>query len=542
MRTDFLFFSLLFQQEIPSVTSRGEITVYQEQSTATKNHTNKASARETCSDDMTMEIAEHMAKIQYEKSLHDTVKDQTRKSPSYQNPRFCREYKNGDLNFLRKEGSMVDQVLPKYGKKLHNNAKQKAADIKYSTHMNLNYPVRTQVEQNLNQYPFKGHSIVFSQYHEQPSGSKRNEDTVANSFKKSSGVVGRLSTCDTYHIAGPSKEPLPLWSSSTIPIAHVPSQENVPQNCILKSSDLKSPTLKDRNKSEEPKKDFVVENSSRENSYILRPNGVKLGLSDFCSNEEISALNLLSLTDDAHSCQKVNGTPIHAKQSSSIPSRNPSKELHFGAYKPSDILGHPSSDYRTINFLASGKNNQQSAVATLGSSSCMFESSENITNGVMGQLPLKVRGKGKKKCSDLVGSIGDFGSQKYVSPGCVSVPNQQRDEFIGVSTSAVFPPKCHTVDKCEEHSMNTTGSVCPLRYSSEMEICTINRNPAEFSIPQVGNVYTIRGNDLKFGKRVRAQEWSTASTVDLHRPKRGRKKKIVAENCQQAENEHHQSL
>ncbi|KAK4783669.1 hypothetical protein SAY86_008043 [Trapa natans] len=528
---------LMPQKETPSVPSRREITG--EQSTAMKNQTskvsNKACTQETCSDDIPMEIVELMAKIQYENSLQDGIKDQTRKSPSYQNPRLCREDKNGDLSFLQKEGSTVDQVLPKYGKKL-KNSKQRAVDVKYSAHINLNHPVRTQFEQNQNYHPFKGHNIVFSQYPEQPSESRRNEDTVGNKLKRSAGAVGGLLACNTYHIAGPSEEPFRLWSSSTIPIARAP-QKNVPQNHIFQSSDMMPPGFKFGKKFEEPKRDFFVENSSMENPYTLWPNGVKvqnlLGPSEICSKEKISALHLLSLMD-AHTCQNVNGTTIHSKQSSSITYGNPPKQLDFGAYKTSDILGHPSSKHPTLNFLASGKYDQHlSAVATSGS---------NIRNGVTGQLPLKVREKGKKKCSGLAGRMGDHGSQKYVSPACVSVLNQQPNEFIGLSTSAVFPPKCHSMDKSEENLRSTAGSVWPLRQSSDtMGICTVNRNPAEFSIPEVGNMYTIRGSDLKIGKRARAKELSITTTIDLDRPKRGRKK-ITAENRQQAENEHHQSL
>ncbi|KAK4755901.1 hypothetical protein SAY87_009658 [Trapa incisa] len=536
---------LMPQKGTPSLPSRGEITLYQEQSTAMKNQTskvsNKACARETCSDDIPMDIVELMAKIQYENSLHDTTKDQTRVSPSYQNPRLCREYKNG----LQKEGSTVDQVLPKYGKKL-KNANQGAVDIRFSDHINMNHPVGTQVELNQD-HPFKGHSIVFSQYPEQPSGSRRNEDTMGSNLKKSSGVVGGLFACDTtYHIAGPSEEPFRLWSSSTLPFAHFPSEKNVAQNHIFQSSDMMPPRFKVRKKSKELKRGFFAENSSMENSYTPRPNGVKvqspLGSSEICSNEKISALHLLSLMD-AHTRQNVNGTPIHSKQSSSIPLENPLKELDFGAYRASDILGHPSSEYRTINFLDSGKYDQHlSAVSSLGSPS-LDGSHENIRNGVTGQLPLKVREKGKKKCSDLAGTIGDLGSQKYVSPLHVPVPYQQSNEFTGLSTSAVFPPKYHAMDKSEEHLRNTARLVWPMRQNSAtMGICTINRNPAEFSIPEVGNMYTIRGKDLKIRKRARAQELSIATTIDLDRPKRGRKKKIATDNRQQAENVHHPNL
>ncbi|KAM7490417.1 hypothetical protein LguiA_033338 [Lonicera macranthoides] len=46
------------------------------------------------------------------------------------------------------------------------------------------------------------------------------------------------------------------------------------------------------------------------------------------------------------------------------------------------------------------------------------------------------------------------------------------------------------------------GTVRPLRITSRTEICTLNKNPADFSIPERGNVYTISGEDLRFPKRI----------------------------------------
>lgn len=531
-------------QEISIATSKEEITGSQEQLTVTKNHSNeisnKASARRTCSDDIPMEIVELMAKIQYENSLHDNVEERIRldtgKSPSYQNLRFGGEYKNGDLNMLQKQGSTGDQILLRNVKKL-DNAKQKAIDINYSPQVNTNDPITVQVEQNHNQNPFTGQGILFSQCYEKPSGSKSSEGTMAGSYKTAFGAVRGLSACNTCHVAGPSKEPFCLCSSSLISTARVPAQKNVPKSGILQSSYSLSPGFQVRSKSEDPNKAIHMENSGGEKLYASKPNGVKVqgpvGSSDFYSNEKISALHLLSLMD-ANSGQNANGNPRDAKQSSSVLHRRP-KDLDFGVCKASDPLRHPSSDYNTMNFLGLGKYDQySSAVPILGSSS-LFETYENPRNRVMGQASLKVCEKGKKKCSDFVGSIGGSGSQKYAPSGCIPVHNQQKNDLIELPNSSVIPLKCHTVDNSEEHLRCGTSSTWPLTYRSGMGFCTINRNPAEFSFPEVGNVYTIGGSELRFGKRVRALECPAASVIDLERPKRGRKKKI-ATNHQQVEN------
>lgn len=514
-----------------------------------KNHSKKVSkkvsAKGTCLDDIPMEIVELMAKIQYENTLHDTAKDQshldTRKSPSYQNLRLSSEYENGDLKLLQDEGSTGEQVLAKHVKKLHN-AKSKAVDINYSPQVNMDYEIMNQVQQNQNQDPFKGHGVLLSQYHENPNVSKRNKDIMGNNYKKSSGAFVGVSACNTCQIAETSKEPFHLWSSSMVPITHIPAQRNVAPNFLLQSPDLKALMLEDKSKSEEPNKGFIMENSSGENTYTLRPKEMKLqspvGSSDFYSNDKISALHLLSLMD-AHSGQNVNRNPRVAKRSSLIPHWSSSKDIDFSAYRASEKMRHPSSDYSTINSLASGKHNCSSSTApTLGSSSWL-EFHENIRNGVMSQVPLKVPEKAQKKCSDLVGLTGS-NSQTYAATVCTPVHNQQKNEFHGVSNSVIIPPKYRTEDKSEkEHLRSTTGSVWPLGYRLQMGTCTINRNPAEFSIPDAGNVYTIGGSELRFGKRVRAPDRPTTMIRDLNKPKRGRKKKTATENDLQVENHHH---
>ncbi|KAK4793074.1 hypothetical protein SAY86_023509 [Trapa natans] len=527
---------LMPQKEISSSTSNGEITGSHERSTVMKNHNNKISkndsAQGSCPDDIPMDIVELMAMIQYEKTLPDNVKDRSqlniRESQSSQNLRIGGECKSGDLS-LQNGCYRGDQFLPKYLNKLQHS-KLKAVDINYAPQMKLNHEIMNQNQQNQNQNPFEGHGILLSQCHEKLDVSKMNKDIMSNNHKKSSGAV---STCSTCHIDETSMEPFHPWSSSTVPIAQLPAHRNVTLNSVLPSSDLKPPGLKVKRKFEDPNNGFVMENSSADNAFSLRQRKMKLlhplGQSDFHSNDKMSALHLLSLMN-AHSGQNVNRYSGVAKQSSLIPCWSSSKEIDFGAYRASETLRHPSSDYSTVNSLACGKNNQ-SSYTTL--------SHENIINGVMSQVPLKVREKGKQKCSDLVGLTGST-SQKHVTPMCIPVPNQQKNKFVGVSNSEVTPLNCCTASKSEnEHLKSTTVSLWPVVYGLQMGVCTVNRNPAEFSIPEEGNVYTVRGNELSFGKRVQASGRSTTMLRDLNRPKRGRKRKTAAENHLQMENHHH---
>lgn len=60
----------------------------------------------------------------------------------------------------------------------------------------------------------------------------------------------------------------------------------------------------------------------------------------------------------------------------------------------------------------------------------------------------------------------------------------------------------------------------------EFQICTLNRNPADFSIPDAKNEYTITARDLKPRKRNPFQERSRA--VNIEGSKRGRARKDLS--------------
>ncbi|VVA35905.1 PREDICTED: EMBRYONIC FLOWER 1 [Prunus dulcis] len=58
---------------------------------------------------------------------------------------------------------------------------------------------------------------------------------------------------------------------------------------------------------------------------------------------------------------------------------------------------------------------------------------------------------------------------------------------------------------------------------SKSSICSINRNPADLNMPEVGNGYMIRGEDLKFGKRIPFSRRHGLVKVDQHKWQRNMK-------------------
>ncbi|KAI7995998.1 Protein EMBRYONIC FLOWER 1 [Camellia lanceoleosa] len=90
-----------------------------------------------------------------------------------------------------------------------------------------------------------------------------------------------------------------------------------------------------------------------------------------------------------------------------------------------------------------------------------------------------------------------------------SIQDMQKG-FNGTSDTMVFPLQCHTIEnarKCidmEAGCMNAT--IFPMRIIFDNEICSINRNPADFIIPEEGNEYMISDQDLKFKNKISSSE------------------------------------
>ncbi|CAB4293794.1 unnamed protein product [Prunus armeniaca] len=76
------------------------------------------------------------------------------------------------------------------------------------------------------------------------------------------------------------------------------------------------------------------------------------------------------------------------------------------------------------------------------------------------------------------------------------------------------------LNKLEANNGNVTMK--PLNISKS-SFCSLNRNPADFNMPEVGNGYMIRGEDLKFGKRIPFSRRHVVVKVDQHKWQRNMK-------------------
>lgn len=93
-----------------------------------------------------------------------------------------------------------------------------------------------------------------------------------------------------------------------------------------------------------------------------------------------------------------------------------------------------------------------------------------------------------------------------------------QEGFNGTSDTMVFPLQCHTIEdtgKCIDKEVACINATTfPMRIIYENEICNINRNPADFTIPEEGNEYMISDQDLKFKKMIFSNGKSNLINVD----------------------------
>lgn len=103
------------------------------------------------------------------------------------------------------------------------------------------------------------------------------------------------------------------------------------------------------------------------------------------------------------------------------------------------------------------------------------------------------------------------------------------------SDSILFPPKHYTLAGSRRFNLEGRGTyegVRPVRSVSSEGECTMNQNPADFSIPEAGNIYTICARDLKFRKRNASREKRPSVKVNGVKRQRVTKAKPGNENAE----------
>ncbi|PPD83150.1 hypothetical protein GOBAR_DD19919 [Gossypium barbadense] len=238
------------------------------------------------------------------------------------------------------------------------------------------------------------------------------------------------------------------------------------------------------------------------------------GSVDLYSNETIPAMHLLSLMDaglQSGAPVDVDGNQRFVKKTSFVP-----------GHRPKELLSMASGGYRTnsmkhLSFDCYGKSHQpesfcecMSAAAAVSPTSFQHGKSFKKAPDFAGQFSMKSREKEKNKCPDSQRQSKNHRSQKTVSSNsglnttCGSIPVHSMSKLVlGTSDFTMFPMTLHPKESAtkQKHKARTmSGTLFHPKSGSEYGICLINRNPADFTVPEAGNMYMIGGEDLKFGR------------------------------------------
>ncbi|XP_048133334.1 protein EMBRYONIC FLOWER 1 isoform X2 [Rhodamnia argentea] len=554
------------QMDISGTSNREKATKSHEFSATMKQYHDEKSVKaseQTTVDDIPMEIVELMAKNQYERSLDGAGKNKllprTSKSIDSGSSRIVKECRNRELNLSQKESIPKRQIHsgnPRsvvVGKDFRSPMQKFVQD---SSCPITNYATVGHVEGT----PNTARHVMFSQ--DQGKSAKvrvcvtdpsrqgtnlngtLNEDISRN--KPSDTNFEHLQAPSRTHIPQQGDEPVHL-SSSMMP-THMPFVYTIPPDGGLHSNHMdvqsyrpKTPPKVDMSWSQDPRlfsfsatnlekpsKDFHFDSFSRtcvENPYASRHKGIEVENGydsfDFRSNETIPAMHLLSLMHAGPSSGQnidLGGNDRFSKYPS-FPRGYHSREIPGRAlslHKPSDLLKCSSSGYCPTNFLP-GRYHEHSAVPIVSASASFVQPDKFLGGDDEGRvrLPLKVRDKGKRKFSDLAGPTGGSTfSNRY--PGMSDRGNlcRKSGNFFGMPNPRNFSLHEENSGMAKIDTHNRSETTWPPRCSSKPGICTINRNPADFSMPEAGNIYTIGRNDLKFEKKFRFPQKSGLANLD----------------------------
>ncbi|KAF2304461.1 hypothetical protein GH714_031691 [Hevea brasiliensis] len=528
-------------------------------------------------DDIPMEIVELMAKHQYERCQPDGEHDRcqlemTNNTKIGQAMDFSKAYGSGEMSLFQQETSQKRNLPVKNGitKRGENLGPAKQKSVEYFSRADLNQFNMSKLQQTPAPPGFK----AFFQCQEKPSSgfhhsaSSSGRQNSAQNCKWVGDVVGKRSfhnclqtsgTCNACQgIPQQSKETNHLWS--TMMPNHMPFVYNIPQKCAALSPNLdvlsNSPcSMPKENRSGDHGLKLLNQNAAsfgrpnRNGSETLRTcseypfpckhNGIELnqkpmGSLDLYSNETIPAMHLLSLMDAGLRSRapiNLDVTPKFLKRPSITHDQEPIEfsRLDSGAYQATNTMKHTSYDYQGKNKLAEDSHGRISAIpAVVGPSASSFKHDKcfKATDFFSQVSQEKVKGEGFDSRTQNKGCR----SQKSIGPGgnfgtnCGSIPvHSMQTMFFGASDS-MFPLQFQGLENLTKNKLEVpsgTRPVHPHKSSSETGICSVNRNPADFSVPEAGNLYMIAGEDLKFGKLVPfANGYGSNKLIGQKRPKK----------------------
>ncbi|KAF9662224.1 hypothetical protein SADUNF_Sadunf18G0031000 [Salix dunnii] len=502
-------------------------------------------------DDIPMEIVELMAKNQYERCLPDCEYEkhqlETTSSSRSQAINFSQVYGLGGLNLFHQETTQKQNPPARRNDiinigEMAGPTKQKEVDLFSQADRNL-FSMR-QMEKTR----FPVGLGAFLQLQEKPSSrvqysaSSYNMQNISQNCKQRGEVVGNRSCHTRFPTPGPcntcqsipqqNKEANQLWSSMmpnhmpyiySIPpkcvtpstnvdvFPHSPGsvlKENINGNHVLKFPNKNAASLGKQNRNLGSE---MLVRAHAEYPFAGKHNGIELnqkpmGSLELYSNETIPAMHLLSLMDaGVQSSAPINMdvNPKFLKRPAIIHNAEP-KEFSrpdIGAFKATATVKHPPRSHNGKNQLAESSRDLIPIMqTTAGASSLSIQHDKCIRKPV--DIPSQViQYKEKRKGFDSRAQNKANRSQKSAYGGfgtnCGSIPAHSMQMMsFGAPDPSMFSLPVRAVENPNKYklkSLDNNRTVHPHKSSSETQVCRVNRNPADFTIPEAGNMYMIAG-------------------------------------------------
>ncbi|KAJ4842968.1 hypothetical protein Tsubulata_017437 [Turnera subulata] len=540
-------------------------------------------------DDIPMEIVELMAKNQYERRLPDAEYGKFQlelgnRAGNSQAADFSRVYGHSELSLFRQDSTQKLDLWAKTGK----NGTTRSGENVGTQQKLVDYFAQADRNQlNMNQLE-KTHTTAelgaFLQGDGKPQGGLQHSASLSSKQNSAQtcqwlgDVVGKRSSNANVQAPGPcntcqsipqqSRTANHVWSLTS----HMPFVYSIPQNCAAPPTNLEmlshsagSTHKENVNRTSDMR--FSLEGTANlakhagnfgseilgrrlsEYPYSCKHNGSQLNQKpsapvDLYSNETIPAMHLLSLMDAR---LRSNG-PVNMDVTANLLKRPPLRHdpnlkefsgMDTGVHKLTGTMKHGPYDYLGKNRLL--ENSDECIAATPrpdGTSASSLRHNKNFEKAA--DLSRQVSQEKERKGFDSRAQNKGGKIQKSVSKGgdfvnsCGSIPvRNTRTMLFGSNDSAVFPLPLHPLGNSTKQKLESRGTsktVHPHRSSPQAEICSLNRNPADFCIPEGGSIYMIAGEELKFRNVLPRANVSSSAKLDGH--KRQRKLPALKEHRQ----------
>uniref|UniRef100_A0A1J3I0A1 Protein EMBRYONIC FLOWER 1 n=1 Tax=Noccaea caerulescens TaxID=107243 RepID=A0A1J3I0A1_NOCCA len=446
-------------------------------------------------DDIPMEIVELMAKNQYERCLPDREED---KQPSQATTSVSKNALLIDLN--ETYDNTMDNTLRPPKPPLGNNAtkeghlltgKPNSLDLFATSHFGQPYNVASGFARSSFTCDNQSSSIQFSGLVGQSSHSCHwlGNVTTAMATQQSPSpssfrVLRACNTCQNVQQQQFREPSHPIWPSSITSPQHVhqPLSLSIPQKFIDKSTKLDNPNTRNLN--------FE-------------------GVDTYSNESSIPAMHLLSLMDprlrsNIPTDTKFVKPPVNQSKELIGPQQGDCNKTAYAAkHWPFDLYS------RRVTPETSREGFAVIPPATTSSFSLQSEksSAENVDFTLQASWNHQHQEKKSKRKDNNFAPIYNNSNNHHQKPLFTSSSSDPgKFQLLGASDSMMLPLKFHMKDNAKKQKTKKAQSynhvsACPPTSTSGPFVCSFNRNPADFTIPDApGNVYMLKGDDFKVRK------------------------------------------